>query len=114
MIPAVRLGSHVCRLGLDQLVRAVTPAAARHRPGSEWWELVIHASLTAPERWAGPQHGHPSRWSWDFTARTLHDALQRHQHVRRIARNLTPEQQAALWQDTSPQAAELRRAMRAA
>lgn len=109
MIPAVRLGTAVFRLGLEQLVRA--PAALRLRPGSEWWELVLHGALAAPERWAGPAHGDPLRWDWGFTARTLDAAFQRRAHLERVARNLTPEQHAALWQDPSEQAAALRRAM---
>lgn len=107
MIPAVRLGSTVFRLGLDQLVRA--PAAIAPKPGSEWWELVLYGSLAVPERWAGPPHGDPQRWDWGFSARSLHEALLRHEHLQRVARNLTLEQQAALWQEASPEAAELRR-----
>lgn len=110
MIPAVRLGITVFRMGFDQLVRA--PTALRLRPGSEWWELVIHASLVDPERWAGPPHGHPSRWDWGFTLRSLVESMQRYEHLRRIVANLTPEQHAELWSDTSEQAARLRRVMR--
>lgn len=107
MIPAVRLGATVFRLGLEQLMR--TPAVVRLRPGSEWWELVLHGTLAAPERWGGPAHGDPQRWDWGATADSLGRAFQRREHLQRVVRNLTPEQQAALWQDTSPQAAELRR-----
>lgn len=112
MIPAVRLGSTLFRLGRDQLL--LSPAALRHRPGSEWWELVLHGALINPERWAGPPHGHPTRWDWGFTLRSLDEARQKREHLERIARNLTPEQLAELWQDPSPQAAALRRAMRGA
>lgn len=110
MIPAVRLGATVFRLGLEQLVRA--PATLRQRPGSEWWELVLHGTLTAPERWAGPPHGAMPRWDWGTTGYSLGEALQRHDHLLRVARNLSPEQRDALWADTDPRAAELRRAMR--
>lgn len=110
MIPAVRLGTTVFRLGLEQLVRA--PAAIRHRPGSEWWELVLHASLVLPERWGGPPHGAPDRWDWGMTGYSLGEALAKHDHLLRVARNLTPEQRDAIWQDPSEQAAALRRVMR--
>ena len=100
-------------LGFWPRVLLRSPAAQRTRPGSEWWELVVHASLAAPERWAGPRHGAPERWDWGRTLRTLVDAIQRREHLDRVARNLTPEQQAALWSDPSPEAAELRRVARA-
>lgn len=107
MIPAVRLGSTVFRLGREQLLQS--PAAETHRPGSEWWELVLHGTMTAPERWAGPLHGDPRRWDWGFTGRSLGEALARHDHLLRIARNLTVEQREALWMTSDPRAAELRR-----
>lgn len=110
MIPGVRLGATVFRMGRDQFVRA--PAATRPRPGSEWWELVIHGTLTAPERWGGPPHGGPRRWDWGATAYSLGEALARHDHMVRVARNLTPQQLDALWSDMSSEAARLRRAMR--
>lgn len=107
MIPAVRLGATVFRMGRSQLVRA--PVAIRPRAGSEWWELVVHATLTAPERWGGPPHGDPRRWDWGATAHSLGEALARHDHLVRAARNLTPQQLDALWSDVSLEAAQLRR-----
>jgi hypothetical protein len=98
-------------MGIDQLMRAPAAVAAA-RPGSEWWELVLHGTLTEPERWAGPAHGDPRRWDWGTTGYSLGEALQRHDHLLRVARNLTAEQRDALWSDADPRAAELRRAMR--
>jgi hypothetical protein len=113
MISAVRLGSTVFRMGITQLVR--TPAIMPLVPGSQSLELQIQANLRDPERWGEPPH-HDPRWFEDdprgFVLRGLHTALQRHQHLERIARNLTPEQHAALWQDQSEQAAALRRVVR--
>lgn len=82
------------------------------RPGSEWWELVIRASLAKPERWAGPAHGTPPRWDWSLTARDLLEAVGRHERMQRYAAGLTPEQRQAAWSDPSPEAAALRRVMR--
>lgn len=114
MIPAVRLGSTVFRLGLEQLVRA--PAAMPRVPGSQSLELQIQANLRDPERWGEPPFHDPRWWEHDprgWTVRSLHEAMQRHEHLARLARNLTPEQHAALWQDPSEQAAALRRVVRA-
>lgn len=111
MIPAVRIGATVFRIGIEQLVRS--PAALQLKPGSEWHELVVHASLAAPERWGGPQHGHPARWDWGMTGHSLGEELARHDHLLRIVRNLTPEQRDALWSDVSPAAARLREVMAA-
>lgn len=110
MIPAALLG---VAPSLDPARRARVREALRERLGSEWWELVLHGALALPERWAGPPHGAPSRWDWGVTLRSLAEAEQRREHLDRLARNMTPEQHAQLWQDPSPRAAELRRFMRA-
>lgn len=113
MIPAVRLGTTVFRMGLDQLVRS--PAIMLPVPGSQVLELQIQANLRDPERWGEPPFHDPRWWRDDprgFAVRDLHTAMQRHRHLLRIARNLTPEQHAELWQDPSEQAAALRRVMR--
>lgn len=36
--------------------------------GSEWCEAVITASLRGL---GGPPHGHPSRWDWGMTVKSL-------------------------------------------
>lgn len=89
-----------------------SPATERMRPGSEWHELVVFASLAAPERWAGPPHGHPSRWDWGRTLRSMCEAFSRHERLRKFAAGMTPEQRDLVWSDPSPEAAELRRVMR--
>lgn len=111
MIPAALFGL-TPTLSADQRKRR--REALREREGSEWWELVIRGSLAVPERWAGPPHGHPTRWDWGFTVRSMAEAEQRREHLERLARNMTPEQLAELWQDPSEQAAALRRVMRGA
>ena len=110
MIPAALLGVSP---SLDPARRARVREVLRERTGSEWWELVIHASLAVPERWGGPPHGHPSRWDWGWTLLSIAETAQRHEHLQRLARNLTPDQLAELWQDPSDEAAELRRFLRA-
>ncbi len=113
MILAVRLGSTVFRLGLEQLVRS--PAVVALKPGSEWCELMVQANLRDPERWGEPPFADPRWWRDDprgFTVRDLDRAWQARAHLERLARNLTPEQHAALWQDPSEQAAKLRRVLR--
>ena len=114
MIPAVRLGSTVFRLGLEQLV--CSPAVVALKPGSEWLELMTQAGARDPERWGEPPFADP-RWFEDdprgFVLRDLDRAWQRRAHLERVARNLTPEQAAALWQDPSEQAAALRAVVRA-
>jgi hypothetical protein len=110
MIPAVRLGATVFRLGLEQLVRS--PAIMPLVPGSQNLELNIHAALNLPERWALPPVWDEVWWDWGHTLWTMGVALQKREHLLRVARNLTLEQQAALWQDPSEQAAALRRVMR--
>lgn len=110
MIPAVRLGTTVFRMGLEQLVRS--PAVVALKPGSEWCELMIQANTRDPERWGEPPFCDPRWWRDDprgFVVRDLDRAWQRRRHLERVARNLTPEQVAALWQDPSEQAAALRR-----
>lgn len=113
MIPAVRLGTTVFRLGLEQLVRS--PAIMPRVPGSQSLELQIQANLRDPERWGEPPF-HDPRWFADdprgFVLRDLDRAWQKRQHLERLARNLTPDQEAALWQDPSEQAAALRKVMR--
>lgn len=54
-------------------------------------------------------HGAPDRWDWGVTLVTLAQAQQRHARLERVVAEMTPEQRAALWVDTSPVAAELRR-----
>src|ERR1044071_7092524 len=99
----VRLGDRVFTLSTSLLSRSL--ATARMRPGSEWHELVVHASLASPERWGGPPHGDPRRWDWGATAYSLGMAMNRYAHLERLARNLTPDQRDALWSDPSPEAA---------
>jgi hypothetical protein len=116
VIPAVRLGTKVFRMGADQLLFLRGPAAADYiaQPGSQRLELQHQANLRDPERWGEPLFTEPRWWRDDprgFALRDLNTALQRHQHLLRIARNLTPEQEAALWSDTGAEAAALRRAM---
>lgn len=114
MIPAVRLGTTVFRLGLEQLVRS--PAIVALKPGSEWLELMTQAGARDPERWGEPPFADPRWWRDDprgFLVRDLDRAFQRRAHLERLARNLTPEQATALWQDPSDEAAALRRVMRA-
>lgn len=82
-----------------------------HRPGSEWYELVIRAQLKWPER-SGVPHGHARRWDWGITVRSLFEATQRHERLMRFARGMTPEQYEAAWSDPSPEAAQLRKVMR--
>lgn len=55
------------------------------------------------------RHGAPDRWDWGVTLATLVQAQQRHGRLERVVAEMTPEQRAALWTDTSPVAAELRR-----
>lgn len=86
-----------------------SPATELHRPGSEWHELVVRASLANPERWSGPPHGAPQRWDWGVTLATLFRCWRRRVHLERVARNLTPEQVDALWSDPSDEARELRK-----
>jgi len=107
MIAAVRLGTKVFRLGIDQLMLSPAALHARTpRPGSEWLELQIRSVLAAPEHWV------MQRDERGFDLLSLAQAQQRREHLERVARNLTPEQHAELWQDTSPEAAELRRVLR--
>jgi hypothetical protein len=113
VIPAVRIGATVFRMGLEQLVRS--PAVMPLVPGSQRLELQIQANLRDPERWGEPPFHDPRWWAGDprgFVLRDLHGAWQRHGHLLRIARNMTPAQHAALWSDTGEQASALRRAMR--
>jgi len=113
MIPAVRLGTTVFRMGLAQLVRS--PAIMPRVPGSQGLELQIQANLRDPERWGEPPFHDPRWWRDDprgFIVRDLDRVWQKREHLLRVSRNLTPEQLAELWQDPSEQAAELRRVMR--
>lgn len=94
---------------------SLLPLAVRAAPllpetGSEWCELAIHIGTTRPERWTRLRAE-----DWDgsgATVRSLAEATQRHERLLKVARNLTPEQRDALWQDTSPEAAALRRVCR--
>ncbi len=87
-------------------------ATERMRPGSEWHELVIRASLAAPERWAGPAHGALERWDFGVTGRSLFEAFSRHDRLSKFAAGMTPEQHDLVWSDPSPEAQALRRVMR--
>lgn len=114
MIPAVRLGTAVFRMGLEQLVRS--PAVVAFKPGSEWLELMIEANKRDPERWGEPPIWDARWWRDDprgFIVRQVIEGMQRRAHLERVARNLTPEQHAQLWQDPSAEAAALRRVVRA-
>lgn len=78
-------------------------------PGSQWLELVIHTSLTRPERWGNQRHGDESHWDWGHVLHNELEAWRRRTHLERVARNLTPEQRDALWSDPSAEARELRK-----
>jgi hypothetical protein len=117
MIPAVRLGDKVFRMGLEQLLQLAGPFARDFiaQPGSQKLELQIATKLRAPELWPDLPVLDPRQWEGDprgFIVRQIIEGMQRHEHLLRVARNLTPEQQAALWQDPSEQAAALRRVMK--
>lgn len=86
--------------------------ALRERTGSEHAELALHAALRLPERWALPPVWDPSWWDWGHTLWTIGMSDLQRQHLDRLARNMTPEQLAELWQDPSEQAAALRRVIR--
>lgn len=69
-----------------------------------------HAVACAGTRgMVGTRHGEPDRWDWGVTIGSLLDAWHRHERMQALADSLTPAQRAALWQDTSQQAAKLRR-----
>lgn len=59
-----------------------------------------------------PGHGAMCRWDWGVTASTLALAWQRRERLQRMLDDMTPEQRAALWSETSPLAAELRKLAR--
>jgi hypothetical protein len=85
------------------------PTTVRLPPGAEWLEVVIRAGVAG---FGGPPHGDSSRWDWGLTAQSLGVALEKHARLSRILSDMTPDQRAALWSDTSPIAAELRRMAR--
>ena len=109
MIPAALFGLALA-LSADQRKRR--REALREREGSEHAELAIHAALVLPERWALPPVWDPGWWDWGHTLWTIGMSDLQRQHLERLARNMTPEQHAELWQDPSEQAAALRRMMR--
>lgn len=109
MIPATLFG---LAPSLDPARRAVVREVLRERAGSEHAELALHAALVLPEHWALPPVWDPAWWDWGHTVWTMGEADARRQHLERLARNMTPDQLAELWQDPSEQAAELRRFMR--
>ena len=87
------------------------PSSAATIPGSQHLEFVIAGSLRRPEL-AGPPHGHPARWDWGVTVRSLAEAIQRRARLERAVAGASPAELDALWSDPSPEAAELRSVMR--
>lgn len=85
------------------------PTSVRLPPGAEWCEAVIRAGM---QGFGGPPHGDPRRFDWGVTASTLSVAWQRHERLQRMLDDMTPGQRAALWSETSPLAAELRKLAR--
>jgi hypothetical protein len=76
--------------------------------GSEWLEALIATG----RKYSVPRHGHPCRWDWSITLKSLSLACQRSKMIADMAKDLTPEQRDALWQDDSDAAAELRKALK--
>ena len=81
-------------------------ALASATDGASWYEAVLTASRRG---FGGPPHGHPSRWDWGVTVRSLGTAIARHQHLERVWGNLSAEQRELIWREDSPEALELRR-----
>lgn len=89
---------------------AVAARSLLPETGSEWCELAGYIGRTRPERWLSLR---PLDWDGSgATVRSLAEAQQRAERLRKLARNLTPEQRDALWMDPSPEAAALRKALR--
>jgi hypothetical protein len=78
------------------------------RPGSEWYEALVATGVRYPVPW----HGHPSRWEWGMTAYGLGMAQLRGKQIAKVAKELTPDQRAVLWSDTSEAGQALRKALR--
>lgn len=76
--------------------------------GSEWLEALIATGL----KYSVPWHGHPSRWDWGVTLKSLSLAIQHDEMVRDIARGLSAEQREALYADNSEAAFRLRKALK--
>lgn len=77
-------------------------------PGSEWLEAMIATS----RRFAIPCHGHPSRWDWGVTLKTLALACLKEKQTKLIVSEMSPAERAALWTDTGADVARLRKALR--
>lgn len=96
------------------LTRTPADMLALMGPGSQALELAIRVSLRRPDLACYPG-SIADHWQWGGTgvlARSIVEGWQRHEHLLRVARNLTPEQREALWSDASPESAELRKVMR--
>lgn len=76
--------------------------------GSEHHESVIATG----KRYAVPHHGHPTRWDWSNTLRSLDVALQRGRMLVDFVAEMTPEQREAAWTIDGPEGERLRRVMR--
>jgi hypothetical protein len=81
-------------------------------PGSQHLEAVITAAVRWPSTHAGPPHGHPSRWDWSVTLRSLAEACMRTERLAKHAASMTEAERLEVWGDPSPEAARLRDVMR--
>jgi hypothetical protein len=83
--------------------------AATAYDGAWHHSVVLYAGL---DGLTTSSHGAADRHDWGATQRSIEEAQQRHGRYQALADSLTPEQRAAVWSDTSPQAAVLRRFVR--
>lgn len=73
-------------------------------PGSEWMEATIRTGMRYPIPW----HGHPSRWDWGVTLKTMILAFQKHEQMVATAKELGDK----LWMMNDETGDRLRKALR--
>lgn len=75
--------------------------------GSEWCEAVVCAGTSARLTDGAGRHGHPTRWDWGVTIKSLALACQRYDCLCNVIAEMDASAQAAMWSD--PDMDELRR-----
>lgn len=93
-------------------------------PDFELWQITTfglrydgaahhHAVICAGMRGeVATRHGAPDRWDWGVTLSTLGAAQDRHRRLESMLDEMTTDQRAELWAESTPLANELRRVAR--
>jgi len=75
--------------------------------GSHWCEAVITAGKRGLLTTGAGRHGHPTRWDWGLTLKSLAIAAQRYERLHDLIDEMSPDQKIEMW--SNPDMDELRR-----